>query len=150
MKYLVAVDGSQASTMAVERAIALAAPTQSAIVLLNVVETAAMLYPKVMMPTGDWVSLQGLPDPALEEKLIASGEAVLQQAAQQCEAAGIACETRLELGAARETICAIAKAENVDLVVLGSRGLGTVERLMLGSVSDYVVHHAPCPVMVVR
>jgi nucleotide-binding universal stress UspA family protein len=44
----------------------------------------------------------------------------------------------------------IAKEENPDMLILGSRGLGSVERLMLGSVSDYVLHHCGSPVLVVR
>jgi nucleotide-binding universal stress UspA family protein len=47
-------------------------------------------------------------------------------------------------------ICDVAEREAVDFVVVGSRGLGDVQRLMLGSVSDYVVHHAAAPVLVVR
>jgi len=44
----------------------------------------------------------------------------------------------------------LAKEEKADLVILGSRGLGQVQSLLLGSVSDRVVHLAPCPVLVVR
>jgi len=43
-----------------------------------------------------------------------------------------------------------ASKPDVDLVVVGARGLGPLGRLVLGSVSDRVVHHAPCPVLVVK
>ena len=46
-------------------------------------------------------------------------------------------------------ICSEASNEKVDLIITGSRGLGTARRTILGSVSDYVVHHASCPVCVV-
>ena len=46
-------------------------------------------------------------------------------------------------------ICKEALNEKVDLIVTGSRGLGTARRTILGSVSDYVVHHTSCPVCVV-
>jgi nucleotide-binding universal stress UspA family protein len=39
---------------------------------------------------------------------------------------------------------------NVDVIVVGSHGRGALERLLLGSVSDQVVRHAPCPVLVIR
>ena len=47
-------------------------------------------------------------------------------------------------------LCETATKENVGLLVLGTRGLGTIRRTIMGSVSDYVVHHAHCPVTVCR
>lgn len=49
-----------------------------------------------------------------------------------------------------EIICHTANEEKVDMICMGTRGLGTVRRTILGSVSDYVVHHAHCPVVVCR
>ena len=46
-------------------------------------------------------------------------------------------------------ICSEAKNEKVDLIVVGCRGQSTARRTILGSVSDYIVHHASCPVCVV-
>ena len=47
-------------------------------------------------------------------------------------------------------LCETATKEKVGLLVLGTRGLGTIRRTIMGSVSDYVVHHAHCPVTVFR
>jgi len=49
-----------------------------------------------------------------------------------------------------EVICRVAEEEEVTMIVLGTRGLGKVRRTIMGSVSDYVVHHAHCPVVVCR
>ncbi|KAK2187653.1 hypothetical protein NP493_158g02010 [Ridgeia piscesae] len=49
-----------------------------------------------------------------------------------------------------EFICETAKKENASYVVMGTRGLGKIRRTIMGSVSDYVVHHATCPVLVCR
>lgn len=56
---------------------------------------------------------------------------------------------RVVAGEIGPTICGAAVAESADICVLGARGLGPIRRTLLGSVSDYVVHHAPCPVLVV-
>jgi nucleotide-binding universal stress UspA family protein len=53
-------------------------------------------------------------------------------------------------GAAGQAIVDVARSEQVDMIVVGSHGRGAVGRLLIGSVSEYVVRHAPCPVLVVR
>jgi len=50
----------------------------------------------------------------------------------------------------KEAICEKAKELGVDIVIVGNRGLSTVQRLLLGSVSEHVVRNAPCSVLVVR
>ena len=44
----------------------------------------------------------------------------------------------------------LAKNEKAELIVMGTRGLGTVRRTILGSVSDYVLHHVHCPILIYR
>uniref|UniRef100_A0A453LTK5 UspA domain-containing protein n=1 Tax=Aegilops tauschii subsp. strangulata TaxID=200361 RepID=A0A453LTK5_AEGTS len=53
-------------------------------------------------------------------------------------------------GDAKEAICRAVEDMHADLLVLGSRGLGMIKRALLGSVSDYLVHHASCPVLIVK
>ena len=50
---------------------------------------------------------------------------------------------------AGNVICSEAENEKVDMIVTGARGIGIARRTILGSVSDYVVHHTHCPVCVV-
>ncbi len=57
---------------------------------------------------------------------------------------------RLERGSPRQRICEVAKEDGCDLVIIGSRGLGEIEGLLLGSVSHYVSQNAPCPGLLVR
>jgi len=47
-------------------------------------------------------------------------------------------------------ICKAATEQNASSILMGTRGLGTIRRTLLGSVSEYVIHHAACPVTVVR
>jgi Universal stress protein UspA and related nucleotide-binding proteins len=59
-------------------------------------------------------------------------------------------EIRTEIGHPAECILRLAEEEKADLIVIGSRGLSAFKSFLLGSVSDRVVHHAACPVMVVK
>lgn len=63
---------------------------------------------------------------------------------------GVTAETRAEVGEPGMTICDVAAEVGADVVVLGSHGHGWLQRVLLGSVSHYVLQHAPCPVLVMR
>src|SRR5450759_3967421 len=76
---------------------------------------------------------------------------VLAASSRPSEAsAGAAATCLVWEGEPGEAIVAASDSENVDLIVVGSHGRGSVGRFFIGSVSDYVVRHAHCPVMVVR
>ncbi len=150
MKILVALDGSVASDQALAKAIALAKPTQGHLTVVTAIEPLPSYMPAVIMPTGDWLTLDNLPDSEFAKRVLQAGQETLARAERTCAEHQVPCQTRLEIGAPREVICSVAKEEQPDILVVGSRGLGSLERLVLGSVSDYVVHHAPCPVLVVR
>ena len=57
---------------------------------------------------------------------------------------------RTEGGKPGEVIIKVASEEKAAMIVMGTRGLGKVRRTIMGSVSDFVVHHAHCPVIVCR
>lgn len=66
------------------------------------------------------------------------------------ESAGAAVSTEVLFGSPDSRIVETAEEWNADLIVVGSHGYSRWERLLLGSVSDSVVHHAPCSVLVIR
>jgi len=66
-----------------------------------------------------------------------------------CEAKKIKKKTIMESGKAGEVICAAAKKEDANMIVMGSRGLNALRRTFVGSVSDYVLHHVAIPVTIV-
>ncbi|HEY1740976.1 MAG TPA: universal stress protein [Acidimicrobiia bacterium] len=62
---------------------------------------------------------------------------------------GVSVDRVLEHGDAGATICNVADNIGADVIVIGSHGKNWIKRVFLGSVSEYVVHHAKCPVLVV-
>lgn len=76
--------------------------------------------------------------------------AALEQWAAKAREKGLHVRIALRTGAPHEEILALATDERADLVVLGTRGRGGINRALLGSVADRVVRLAPCPVLTVR
>ncbi|KAL9968301.1 hypothetical protein ACROYT_G026660 [Oculina patagonica] len=68
---------------------------------------------------------------------------------QKCKALKLPAKIIVESGPPGQEICKVATKEGATFIVIGSRGAGTVRRTILGSVSDYVIHHAHIPVIVV-
>lgn len=150
MKFLIAIDGSAASEKGVQAFLGLVNPSRDKAVLLTAVELFKSYVSRVVLPTGESVSWQGKPSVEIEKALLDGAKSLLQKSEAQLKEAGLQCTTRVEVGEPREVICKIAKEEEADFLVLGSRGLGSMQRLMLGSVTEFVVHQAPCSVIVVR
>ena len=74
----------------------------------------------------------------------------LQTLVAEIEGDGLAAKATFAIGEPGREICAAAKDWNADLIVLGRRGLGGLEQLLLGSVSSYVMHRALCAVLIVQ
>lgn len=137
-KILVPVDGSPSSRKAIEMALALAGKSGGKITILEVIEEFGPLpgYYEAA-PVGvnrvKWI----------EEQRFDKIHDVL-------ESTSVAWDRRVLEGYPAEQICELAGKEKYDLIVIGSRGLSVLGRFLIGSVSDRVVHHAPCSVMVVK
>jgi nucleotide-binding universal stress UspA family protein len=75
---------------------------------------------------------------------------LVNQHAQQLIQAGFTAEPICKSGDPAEEIMKVASKQKADLIVMGARGLGTIDRVLLGSVSMQVLQYAHCPVLVVR
>ncbi|ORX56843.1 adenine nucleotide alpha hydrolases-like protein [Hesseltinella vesiculosa] len=80
----------------------------------------------------------------------ASIRQVLSTMAEQLQSAHISSEQHILWGDPKETLPKYTQKNKVDLLIVGSRGLGSIKSVILGSVSDRCVHECPCPVLVVR
>lgn len=82
-----------------------------------------------------------------EEKRI---KELLEQLGQKLKDHGIGGKVKSVGGNPGEVICSVAKEENASVIVTGTRGMGKIRRTLLGSVSDYIIHHAHVPVLVAK
>ncbi len=134
-RILVAVDGSAFSDAAVDQAISLGGICNSQIFVIGVVD----LYPEQMEVA-----------PALVEKMSEEVRQHLDEAKQKVDKSDIPCETIVHMGGTPHTfIVQEAKDKGIDLIVMGTHGRSGIKRVLLGSVSQNVIGHAPCPVLVV-
>ncbi len=139
---MVAVDGSEQSFRAVESAAGLANRFECGRVI-----AVHVVSPTVLPEAGEFGS--GMESQVLEV-LEKQGEKFLAEAEDRLEEAGCRVDTILLHGDPAMEIVDYAKGEEVDLLVVGSRGLTGMSRFLLGSVSERVVRNAGCSVLVVR
>jgi nucleotide-binding universal stress UspA family protein len=146
-KILLATDGSEEATLAAETAADLAAKTGSELHIVHVRARITPHYP------GYYVGPEVVEDAEEKERkhLEREAQGLLDTQVQQVRAAGgSVVEAHLGMGRPDAEIAKLAEGIGAGLIVMGSRGLGGVRRALLGSVSDSVVRHAHCPVLVVR
>lgn len=134
---VVAVDGSEHSHRALEHAKALAEGFGSSLILVH-----------AFHHTSDLLGFDEY------EKLVArrelAGQAVLDQARGKLGATALDVQEELLEGPPAEAILSVAQTSHADLIIMGTRGLGALKGLVLGSVSHKVVQLAHCPVLMVR
>jgi len=140
---LVAVDGSDASLDAVRAGLALLSP-DAHVVLVTVVEASDPTLVTGAGMAGGVMSADELEQ--IDAAEVGEGHA-------DVEAARVAlgrddAESLVARGDAGPTLCDLAQERSAAAIVMGSRGRGGIKRALLGSVSDYVVRNARCPVVV--
>lgn len=138
-KILVAVDGSDMSNKAFETALVLAKENQSKLTLINV---------------GKNLSLpQGMVIDSIDEiydSMRKAGEELLNRGKWMAESQGISIDSKYAEGDPAAQIIKVAKEGHYQLIVIGSRGLGTFKEMMLGGVSHRVSQLSPCPVLIIK
>jgi nucleotide-binding universal stress UspA family protein len=144
MRIVLAQDGSTQSAHAGQLVAGLPWPSGTAIRVVAVLETTTDL---VTLP---WPGSETVDHARLERTARAEVEQMLQEAGARLAGPGRSVEWELVRGKPTEAIVAEARTFGADLVVLGSRGHGRLDSMLLGSVSAHVVDQAPCPVLIVR
>ena len=133
---LIPVDGSEGSDRAVTHAITLAEVCGAKLNFLYVANI-------------NQLAINACLSDAILEAVTKAGNVILDRAKQMVPS-GIETETFSETGSPAVVILDFADSIEADLVVMGSRGLGVVKGVLLGSVSQYIVEQSKCPVLVVK
>ena len=141
-RILAAVDLSDISASVIEHAVALAAGNQASLDLLHVIATPPLpVYYEMGAPAVYYQNLSEIQQ---------QSRAALEQLLGECEHTGLATEVHVTEGGPIDQILALAERKASDLVVVGSRGLTGLSRVLLGSVAEAVVRTADCPVFTVH
>lgn len=134
------IDGSEGSQRAAEHAVAIARHWKAQLKLVTVVRT----------PEGWWGIGGAPPSPeSLSTALVEGQQRILREIEQELDLEGVAYETVEELGDPVGRLLAVCETRDADVLVIGRRGAGLAERVILGSTADRLTHLASCPVLVV-
>lgn len=150
MKILLCVDGSPHSDKAIEEAIAIASGCRAdEVTVINVYESRFSLpettTDRLPLTRDDVERFEKLSEQEREER-----KALIEDAVKIFEEQGIKVSTALECGHPADTIARYASEGGYSMIIIGSRGLGGLKKLLLGSVSNAVLQEAKCSVLVVK
>ncbi|MEW6620714.1 MAG: universal stress protein [bacterium] len=132
---LLATDGSKCSQGATERAISFTKSYHRELKVVSVVDVPTEFYGEA---------------PEVAETLIQQAKGFVDEVKEKAEADGIKVVTFVREGEAYKVITELAKNEKVDVIFMGSHGRTGLKRVLMGSVTEEVIGHTPCPVVVVK
>lgn len=151
-KILVAVENSRSNQLVFDSAITLAQSTGATLMLLHVLSEKEANYP--ILPTYAYYPILDDRDYQLYrekfEQYKRLGIDFLQSLTAKANEVGVDCKYSQLAGNPGRTICELAGTWEADLILVGSRGLKGLKEMFIGSVSNYVTHHAPCSVLIIR
>lgn len=151
-RILVAVDRSERNNFVFDSAVSLAKTTSANLMLLYVLSEDEAGYP--LLPTYAYYPMLDERNYDIHQKKLAEykqwGLDFLQSLTEKAAEIGVDTEYTQLTGNPGRAICELASTWQADLILVGSRGLKGIKEMFLGSVSNYVTHHAPCSVLIVR
>lgn len=154
-KILVALDTSQIARRVFDRALFLAKASNSNLMLLHALspeDPDSPISPGIIsmelnaQASAELISHYNQQWAAFEKK----GLEQLQLFTDEATAAGVPTEFTQTPGSPGRTICQLAESWDADLIVMGRRGLSGLKEFILGSISNYVIHHAKCSIFLVQ
>lgn len=146
MKTLVATDGSRYGKWAIEWVAALPFTVQPTVRVLHVVDLASLRAPFMVQPvvvgTERYIQTEA-------KRIETVAKSTKRDSEELLSTLGLKGTVTIDRGGVAATIMTHARRD-IGLLSIGSRGLDALDRFMLGSISNYAIHHAPCSVLVVK
>ncbi|OCA91380.1 universal stress protein UspA [Bacillus sp. FJAT-27225] len=138
-KILVAVDGSKEAKLAFRKAVGIANRNKAELLIVHVIDTRTFAIVEAY-------------DQGLVDRTSQTAKELLEEYKQEALSSGLYnVDVLIEYGSPKLRIPKdIARNNEVDLIVCGATGMNSVERFLIGSVSEHITLHAPCDVLVVR
>lgn len=137
---VIGVDGSEGSMRAAKHGVAIARHWNAEVKLVTVVRT----------PEGWWGIGGAPPSPeSLSAALVEGQQKILREFEEELDLDGLDYQMVEELGDPVNRLLAVIEDTEADMVVIGRRGAGLAERMILGSTADRLTHLATCPVLVI-
>ncbi len=135
-----ATDGSERSIAATQFAANLARESGAKLHVVTVVR-----------PPEGWWGIEGAPPPprAMSEAVVDARQSILDVTMSKLDQTNLEVTTALEVGEPSGTIVKYCEDVGADLLVLGRRGAGFIERFVMGSVADRLAHYSPCPILII-
>lgn len=135
-KILVALDGSKNSLRGLDMAIFLARSYDTKLTGIHII------------PKKPKKEFKNLPYP--EKPLLVHADKIMEYAKNRAAQNGILFEKKVSFGQPGQMIVAFAKSMSYDVILIGARGQSAIRDIFLGSVSNYVVHKSPVPVLIIK
>lgn len=154
-KILVAIDDSPLSQVVFSQALDIANAQGASLMLFNCINEETIAQPVIPMP-GEFGLTPEVVTEAYQvqqirlDSLQSRGRAMLDHFCSKAAEHGVLAEFDSKVGDAGYWLCELAKSWNATLIVVGRRGRTGLAEALLGSVSNYVVHNAPCSVLVIQ
>ncbi|MCX7831629.1 MAG: universal stress protein [Actinobacteria bacterium] len=136
MRVLIALDGSKSSEKALDFAISSGVLDKSEIILFHAVPTLNLISKSAY-------------EKLLEQEALSEAERYLIEKKNYLEALGYSVKIKLSVGDPKENILHAAEEEEVEMIILGTKGLSGIARALIGSVAQYVITFSRIPVLVV-
>ena len=134
-RILIATDGSKYSKTAIEKAIDFAKSYGGELKVISVVDVPPEFYAE---------------SPKTVDEMIKKAKGYVEDVKKQAEAEGVKAEQFIREGESYQVITNIEREQNVGTIVMGSHGRTGLKRLLMGSVTEKVIGHSPCPVLIVK